>query len=65
MYKKESSGKSGVQAPPLFVDFDVPEHLFRQDEDQQPVQKMQAKVDEVITPDLLTGPDIVQRERQV
>ena len=65
MNKEESSGQDCILATSLKVVVDLRDNSFGQHEDAQPIQKVQQKIDEVITPNLLARPDVVQSEGKI
>src|SRR5688572_6859041 len=65
MKEKESGRQSRILLTSVSGKPKNPENSLAQSEDQQSVQEMKDKIDQVITPYVLSGPKIVQGERKV
>src|SRR5262245_32587476 len=65
MNKKESSSQRGIDVPFVSTAFNVAKYAFGNEKNEQPIQEVEQKVDQVIAPDILSGPEIVERECQI
>src|SRR5437867_4312495 len=65
MDKEKRGGQARIQPAAAWIVFDAPEQTSTQYENQNSIQKMQQEIDQVITPNFLPGPDVVQGEREI
>src|SRR5438132_246203 len=65
MEKKKSRRQCRVNAAKRLIFFELSEHVLSQNKNQNAIQKMQQEVNEVVAPNLLAGPQVVQRKKNI